>query len=205
MSTGPQPQRENTLFDTFGVCAVLDDSSEDDSPQPSPHSVSEDEQVPCGRNDDRMRRRWRNNADTAPISESSGIVAMKRRKIAKGSTDTLDSDDIICDQESCMEEYETLMRKVAEASKEQKAEEEASTAAMHAVDKSSIEADRVARLELKKATQQVQKVRKNIEDLGTSRCGQMDEVSVLQDMYVYIIDIYMKCLITLSPVTPLSG
>lgn len=98
---------------------------------------------------------------------------LKLKQQGKGSSENskLNTDDITRDQNTCMEEFEAVMEKLLEASKEQKFAEDASAATMSAVDRRSIETDRIARMELKHATQKLQDLRKQISSLTTERCA----------------------------------
>lgn len=81
----------------------------------------------------------------------------------------IDSADITMDQHECLRTFDAVMEKLVEASKEIQAAEDSSKAALSSLDRRSIEADRVARMELKHATQHLQDLREEIGSLASQR------------------------------------
>lgn len=89
----------------------------------------------------------------------------------RGGNMTLSGSHIIIDHYACMKECDSVLKKVLETLKAHKAADEASMAAIGAVDRNSIEADRVARMELQHATQRLQSLQEDISSLIMQRCA----------------------------------
>lgn len=79
------------------------------------------------------------------------------------------SSAVIEDLAACMREHEATSKKLRECSEEIQTAEEASVAAMAAVDKQSIDADRAARMELKHETEKLRNLKTEIIALSTER------------------------------------
>lgn len=158
------------------IGAVLDDTSDEESAEPFFKNLVEGGKRSCHMARGGKRSRVHDAHDAVAVT-ATGSVPMKRRKTVSTQNAchttiescTVESDDVIDDQDTCLREYDELMQKLLDTFREHKAAEDASAAAMSAVDKHSIEADRAARMELKDVTQQKEDLRREIGNLVTAR------------------------------------